>query len=401
MKNQSLSILFVIKLNKKNKKGMCPLNVRITYLKKRKEISSGIMVNPAHWDAKLQMVISKSFSEEQLNQQLEIQIAAIRKSYLKLKLSGGEFNVEDIFTSYLGKPVIKDYGLIQYFKEYLNKKEKLIGKDIQYVTWKKSNYVYLQLVEFIKWKYGKNDLPLNKLKPHFINDFEYFLKTERRQVQITINKTLQRFRKPVRVAVSEGYLEKDPFAQHLPGRAKKEVVFLSSEELDKLEKYNFTQSRLALVKDLFVFCCYTGLAYREMSDLKKEHIVKGFDGNQWIQMKRHKTDKMISVPLLPKAKAILDKYNTAETNALPKFSNQKINSYLKEIAGVVGINKSITHHMARKTFASTVLLYNDVPMEIVSELLGHSSMKITQEYYGKIIQKKVGEEMKRISKKLK
>ena len=137
-----------------------------------------------------------------------------------------------------------------------------------------------------------------------------------------------------------------------------------------------------------------------MANLKKEHIIKGFDGNKWIQMKREKTGKIISVPLLPKAKEILKKYNTHEENALPKFSNQKINSYLKEIAGIVGINKSISHHMARKTFASTVLLYNDVPMEIVSELLGHSSIKITQEYYGKIVQKRVSEEIFRISGKL-
>ena len=136
-----------------------------------------------------------------------------------------------------------------------------------------------------------------------------------------------------------------------------------------------------------------------MSNLKKEHIVKDFDGNEWIQMKRKKTGKMISVPLLPKAKAIIDHYKEVGNLALPKFSNQKINSYLKEIAGIVGINKSISHHMARKTFASTVLLYNNVPMEIVSELLGHSSMKITQEYYGKIVQKRISEEMERLMKK--
>ena len=137
-----------------------------------------------------------------------------------------------------------------------------------------------------------------------------------------------------------------------------------------------------------------------MSSLSKEHIVKGFDSNEWIQMKRKKTGKMISVPLLPKAKAIIDHYKEVGNLALPKFSNQKINSYLKEIAGIVGINKSISHHMARKTFASTVLLYNNVPMEIVSELLGHSSMKITQEYYEKIVQKRISEEMERISRKL-
>ena len=137
-----------------------------------------------------------------------------------------------------------------------------------------------------------------------------------------------------------------------------------------------------------------------MANLKNEHIVKGFNGNEWIKMKREKTGKMISVPLLPKAKAIVAKYDEVRDYALPKFSNQKINSYLKEIGGIVGINKSITHHVARKTFASTVLLYNDVPMEIVSELLGHSSIKITQEYYGKIIQEKVGLEMVKLSRKL-
>lgn len=179
------------------------------------------------------------------------------------------------------------------------------------------------------------------------------------------------------------------------------MIFLSTEELKLLEEHYFTQPRLQLVKDLFIFCCYTGLAYHEMSSLQKEHIIKGFDGNEWIQMKRHKTNKMISVPLLPKAKAILEKYDEVSNHALPKFSNQKINSYLKEIAGIVGINKPISHHMARKTFASTVLLYNDVPMEIVSDLLGHSSIKITQEYYGKIVQKRVSEEMNRISKMLK
>jgi len=185
----------------------------------------------------------------------------------------------------------------------------------------------------------------------------------------------------------------------MPGKVKREIVFLSNDELAKLEACQFKQHRLALVRDLFVFCCYTGLAYNEMDRLRKEHIIMGFDGNQWIRMKRQKTSKQISVPLLPKALELLIQYDNNENRVLPKFSNQKINSYLKEIADIVGINKSISHHMARKTFASTVLLYNDVPMEIVSELLGHSSIKITQEYYGKVVQKRVSEEMERISKK--
>ena len=400
MNQKNLSVLFLLKKDKTNQQGICPIYCRVTYLYKRKQFSTGQFVNPKEWNSKKQQANNACFGNQQINLQLELITNEIRKAYLQLQLSGGEFSVEDIFTFYSGKPVLQDYGMVQYFKEYLKKKEKLISKDIKLVTWKKYYYAYVQAKEFVKWKFGKTDLPLKKLKLHFLDDFEFYLKTERNQVQVTINKTIQRFRKPITVAVSEGYLEKDPFALHMPGRIKKEVVFLSSEELEQLEKYQFTQPRLALVKDLFVFCCYTGLAYREMSDLKKEHIVQGFDGNQWIQMKRHKTDKMISVPLLPKAKVILNKYDTAGTDALPKFSNQKINSYLKEIAGVLGIKKSITHHMARKTFASTVLLYNDVPMEIVSELLGHSSMKITQEYYGKVVQRKVSLEIKRLSDKI-
>jgi integrase len=154
------------------------------------------------------------------------------------------------------------------------------------------------------------------------------------------------------------------------------------------------------VKDWFVFSCYTGLAYNEISNLKKQHIVKGFDGELWIEMKREKTQKNISVPLLPKAKELIDKY--ADENSEVVFdvcSNQRYNSYLKEIASILGINKRLTTHTARKTFASTVLLYNDVPMEIVSELLGHSSISITEDSYGKVVKKKVSVELLKLNDK--
>jgi len=144
-----------------------------------------------------------------------------------------------------------------------------------------------------------------------------------------------------------------------------------------------------------VFSCYTGLPYRELMNLKQSNIIKGFDGNLWIKMKREKTSKELSIPLLPKALVILENYSNND-QVFPRISNQKYNSYLKEIADLVGIDKRLTTHMARRTFASTVLLFNDVPMEIVSELLGHSSMKITQDSYGKVVQKKISLEMRRL-----
>nr|WP_317173151.1 site-specific integrase [Flavobacterium soyangense] len=156
-----------------------------------------------------------------------------------------------------------------------------------------------------------------------------------------------------------------------------------------------------MIQNLFIFCCYTGLAYNEMTNLKKNNIQIGFDMRNWIQMKREKTQRQISIPILPKAQEIIDKYSKDSDYIFPSISNQKFNSYLKEIAAITGIEKRLTHHTARKTFASTVLLYNDVPMEIVSELLGHSNMTITQESYGKIVQKKVSKEIKKLKLRIK
>ena len=241
---------------------------------------------------------------------------------------------------------------------------------------------------------------LTNLNLNFIDEFEFYLKTEKDHQQITVNKVIQRLKGVFKSAVGEQLIDKNPFYGHRPKRVKNKVIYLTQEELKLLENKPIKQVRLDMIRDCFVFCCYTGLAYKEMANLKSEHIKKGFDGLKWIQMTREKTDKIISIPLLPKPLQLLNKYKDLKCeNLLPIVSNQRFNSYLKEIAAIVGVNKNLTHHMARKTFASTVLLYNDVPMEIVSELLGHSSLKITQAHYGKVVQSKVSEQMINLSKK--
>ena len=201
----------------------------------------------------------------------------------------------------------------------------------------------------------------------------------------------------VKFTIGHDYLDKDPFLLYRAKSVRKELVFLTVEELEKLEKSTFEIKRLEVVKDCFVFCCYTGLAFKEMVSLRKENIVKGYDGEDWIKMKRQKTQKELSIPLLPKAKRILRRYRSNSDQLLPVTSNARFNGYLKEIADVVGIEKRLTHHVARRTFATTVLLFNNVPMEVVSELLGHSKMATTQQSYGKIVQRKVGDEMSRVN----
>jgi integrase/recombinase XerD len=400
MTTDTFKILFVQGKFRTNKKNQSPLYCRLTLNGIRKQFSIGIYIETDYWDAKNQLVLKSHKSSTLYNSQIEAIKSKFNSIFLILKLEGNFFTLQDIHDKYFGKELKKNEFVFSYYKQYLSKIKKLVGKQIKDSTYNKFVYVGNHLESFLKWKYKKTDFLLNDLNQQFLDDFEYYLKTEKEQEQVTINKTIQRFRKPIKQAISEGYLDKDPFILHKTKTVRKTVVFLTSEELKTFEETVLVQKRLSMIQDLFVFCCYTGLAYIEMSNLEKRHIQLGFDGCNWIQMKREKTQRQISIPILPKAQNIIDKYTSERNTIFPSISNQKFNSYLKEISAITGIDKRLTHHIARKTFASTVLLYNDVPMEIVSELLGHSNMTITQESYGKVVQKKVSEEMKKLKLKI-
>ena len=268
-----------------------------------------------------------------------------------LQILENDFDIAAIQMRYKGEDSKEEISILGTYDLHNDKAKKLIGIDFNELSW--SRYV-----------------------------------ESRRTVALFITKFYKR--KDVRL------IKKDPFHLYKNKKYKTVIVYLTDEELKRLEKHTFSQVRLQQLKDLFIFCCYTGLAYTEMTTLTTNNIEVGFDGNKWIQMIRENINRAISVPFFPKAKEILEKYG----NELPKISNQKFNSYLKEISALLSVDKKLTHHIARKTFATTVLLYNNSPMEIVSELLGHSNMNITQAHYGKIVQKKVSDEMKNLHSKL-
>ena len=401
MHQEKTTILFVISPTKVNQKGLCPLNCRITLNKERKQFTTGLFVNPNYWENKLQKVNTQDPNYKFINAQIEHIQIKINHIALVFQLQGEDCTLDNIYNKYIGVEIKKKEYVLSYYKQYLSKIKKLVGLEIKDNTYNKFVYVGNHLEAFLKWKYKKADYPLEELNLQFLDDFDYYLKTEKKQEQITINKTIQRLRTPIKQAISEGYLDRDPFILHKSKTVRKTVIFLTTEELKTLEEAVLQQKRLSTIQDLFIFCCYTGLAYNEMANLEKQNIQIGFDNINWIQMKREKTQRQISIPILPKAQEIIEKFSTDSNRIFPSISNQKFNSYLKEISAITGIEKRLTHHIARKTFASTVLLYNDVPMEIVSELLGHSNMVITQESYGKVVQKKVSEAMRSLSVKLK
>lgn len=400
MNHSKISILFYLQKVRINKQNKCPIRCRITYLKKRKEFSIGVFATPSSWDNKQQKVKPPNSENDIINSKLSLIKQKVDKAFLLLQMEGNDFNVADVYSQYKGGKREDEKTLQDIMTYHNNRMKKLIGIETTFTSWEKYSQTQTHISNFLWFQFKKKDYPTKDLNEKFLYDFEYYLQTEKKFKTSTIYKSIQRFRKMIRLAISRNYINKDPFMLFKAKRYKKEIVFLTTKELKKLKEHSFKQVRLQQVRDMFIFCCYTGLAYKEMANLEPKHISEHFDGNLWIQMKRQKTDKPISIPLLPPAKEILVKYNS-ETSVLPVISNQKFNSYLKEIAELTGLTKNLTHHIARKTFATTVLLYNDVPMEIVSKLLGHSKMSVTEESYGEVIQKKVSEHIAKLSKKMK
>ena len=400
MKSNALSILFVIQKTKQNKQGKCPIICRITYNKIRKVFSTGLFIEPHLWNSKNQEAKISSESDF-INDSLTIILQNIRNSYLNLKIKGEQFSADDILLEYKGETIQKEKGVMEVYNIHSKRLKKLVGCDIKQVTYSKYLESGTHLKNFIIWKYKTKDLKISTLKSNFLSEFEYYLKTERNLQQSTINKAIQRFRRVVRYAISEDYILKDPFELHKPTTIKKEVVYLTYKELKKLEDYQFSSEKLCVIRDQFIFCCYSGLGFKEMSNLKKENIVEGFDKKPWIEVHREKTSRIYKVPVLEKASVIMNSFkNSDDEYIFPKSQNAVFNRYLKEIAAITGIKKRLTHHIARKTFATTILLYNDVPMDIVSKLLGHSKIQTTQEHYGHILDKKISEVMNKLSDRL-
>ncbi|TXD46039.1 site-specific integrase [Polaribacter sp. IC073] len=397
MNNYKLAVLFFLQRNRINKKGKCPIRCRVTFLKSRKEFSTGIFINPDYWDSGKQLAIPPSNKENIiLNNKLSLIHQQIDKAFLMLQILPNDFDVDDIYRKYKGEDSKEEITILGAYDLHNEKTKKLIGIDFNKLSWTRYVESRRKVALFITKFYKRKDVRLKDLDLKFIQDLEYFFKTELKLRQATVYRSIQRVKKIIQFAISDNYLKTDPFHLYRNKKYKTVIVYLTDEELKSLEKHTFSQVRLQQVKDLFIFCCYTGLAYHEMSTLTTKNVEIGFDGKEWIQMIRKKTNKKISVPILPKAREILNKYN----DELPSISNQKFNSYLKEISELLSIDKKLTHHIARKTFATTVLLYNNVPMEVVSELLGHSNMNITQAHYGKVVQRKVSEQINILKNKL-
>jgi len=387
------------------KDGQFPIYARITINGKRIELSMQQMMNPLHWNEKGGAAKPLNNEYKKLNSYLDQLKSSYVACYREMALQKKEITTETFKREFFGDGE-DDYTLLKLVNYH--------NVDMKFsVSWgTMKNYYTTQkyLEKFLNEKRKLSDIGLRSINYKFVTDFEYYLKTyvpadhHKRLGNNGLMKHMERFRKMINVALKNEWMEKDPFKGYKLKFIKFERGYLTEDELQILEEKEFTIECLQQVKDLFIFSCYTGLAYIDTIRLTSANIVKGIDGESWLITHRLKTKTPVKVPLLPKAIEIIEKYRSnprclSEDSLLPKMSNQKLNSYLKEIADFCSIRKNLTFHLARHTFATTVTLSNGVPIESVSKMLGHTKISTTQ-VYAKVIERKLSEDMSLLKKKL-
>ncbi|MDP9079572.1 MAG: site-specific integrase [Bacteroidota bacterium] len=403
--NNTFGVAFYLKKQKTTQAGKSPIYARITVNGKRIEISVKRSIEENNWNATKGMAKGSREETVKLNKYLDQFKAGIIDSYQQLLLQKKFITAELLKEKVTGGDQA-EFTLCKLM-EYHNSDQ---GQLLEAGTMKNYYTTQKYIKEFIKERFKTSDKYLSELSYKFITDLEYYLRNrtpEKGQKALNNNglmKHIERFCKMINLAVRLEWIDRNPFHAYQLKFDKVEREYLTKDELARIEAKKFNIVRLQVVQDLFVFSCYTGLAYIDVFNLKPANLIEKSENNIWIATNRQKTNEPVRVPLLPKALAIIEKYKghpqaIAEGKVLPTLSNQKLNSYLKEIADTCDITKPLTFHIARHTFATTVTLTNGVPIETVSKLLGHSKLTTTQ-IYAKVVESKLTDDMAQLSKRL-
>lgn len=402
MRNQAstFKVLFYLRKNRIAKDGTCAIMVRITLSGDMLAFNSKLSARPDQWDTAKGRMKATSKANKEKNLALDEIMTSIFNHYRIIERRESVVTVEKIRNAFLGFDDRRD-TLLTLFGRYLDNAQKLEGISKSKATVQKYERCYKRLFDFMKKVYHISDISLKDMKYEFIVDFESYLRRDCGCCNNTAAKFIQTLRMIVIYARNNGAIFSDPFVNYKIHLEQVDRGFLTMEELKIIAEKEIKIKRLAQVRDIFLFSCFTGLAYIDVFNLMPEHIKPGPDGKMWIMTHRQKTNTMVTVPLLPIPLEILRKYEGKCKNGkvLPMLSNQRLNSYLKELADICGINKRITFHLARHTFATTITLANGMPMETVSKLLGHTQIKTTQ-IYARITNEKLRRDMANLSSQL-
>jgi integrase len=388
-------------------KGNHAIYVRIVVNRTRCELALKQTIDKKDWNTDKGAARPKTPALKQLNTYLEEVRAKLVSHYQQLNLSGDYLTAEMLKNSYLGKTAAGEEKMT--LNRLVGLHNEMMGKTLEPGTMKnyKSTAIYLR--SYMNLKYDAGDIYLKDLTYQFITSFEWYIRNNPLKAGDPCNnngtmKHLERLKKMVTWAYTNEWIDKDPFIAYKLRFKRHEMEFLDKDELARIEGRALENPMLGRVRDLFIFSCYTGLAYIDLVMLRPGNIMAGADGMQWIRTSRKKTEIPVNVPLLRPALVILEKFRTAEDASrwetlFPRVSNQEMNRALKLIGEICEIKKRLTFHLARHTFATTVTLLNGVPIETISKLLGHTKLATTM-IYAHVMQSKIGMDIKLLQMKL-
>ena len=394
--NKSFSLIFYLKKRSNYVSGPIPIYVRITVEGQRVELSVQRQCEIEKWNTRSGRMIGNSEEAKEMNAFLTNYQLKVFETHREILVSNLPLTAEALKSRFTGEDE-RSHKLMEIFAHHNKDFEALVGKEFSERTLKKYKACVNSLTKFLKWKFKSSDIDLKNISFKFITDYEFYLKSVQNIQHNTAMGYIKKLKKIIRMCVANDWLNKDPFMGYKMKVHEVHRIYLSEEEIKTISEKDFSITRLNQVRDIFLFSCFTGLAYSDIEKLTVNDISTGIDGQKWIFTRRIKTDTASRIPLLSIPLKIIETYGSSpyilETGKLlPVYSNQRTNSFLKEIALICGISKELTFHCARHTFATTVTLTNGVPIESVSKMLGHKNIKTTQ-HYAKILDSKVSDDM--------
>ena len=397
MEKHCTTVYFLLKKTRKDKNGDSPIDAWIAVNGERTSYSTGKKVKVSEWDEKKQLVKGSSDKAKLINEYLYLLRNKVFQKEIELMEKGF------MLTPTLLKEAVNDHvdavnqkTLIQVFNDFQAMRKPLIGKKIAKDTYEDNDLTGRYIKEFMEKQYHRRDIYLHEVKIGFIQGFHTFLLTEKNNRQNSCSKHLKFLKQLMNIAVANGYVQFNPLNIYKVEREPVEIDFLDHNELQKIINFETPIKRFERTRDAFLFGCFTGLAYIDIKTLRKEHFETDEEGRIWIKKKRVKTGVLSRIPLLPMAKLLLEKYKDWEGDmVMPIQDATDVNENLKDIATLCGINKRVTFHTSRHTFASTVTLANNISLEVISKMMGHTNTRMTSRY-AKLVDKAIGEQMDKL-----
>lgn len=397
---KSLSILFYIRKDKEHSNGEVPIYCRITIEGQRSVFALRRTVSSDKWDSIKQNVKGNSEESKNINAYITLITNRIYEITYRMEESKELITAQSVKEYLIGSTPKRVKSIFRIFEDHNNKIKSLIGSGYSARTLERFQTTLKHLRDFVKWKYNKSDFNLHEVNLEFITELDYFLRSQKHIANNTTVKYVTNFKKIIKIAIANSWITSNPFTSYTMKIKKTNRGFLSSTEIEAIYNKRFEIKRLEQIRDIFIFQCYTGLAYADASKITRENLLQDNNGVMWLRTRRVKTEEAVNLPLLPRAIQILEKYkdnadNNPDGHLLPFPTNQKMNAYLKEIGELCGVEKSLSSHLARHTFATTVTLNNGVSLETVSKMLGHTNI-MTTKIYARMLDTRVLDEMQKL-----